>query len=238
MPKTITLFTVWVSSPGDTRDERDCLAGVVDDLNRQMASKLDLLLELQRWEDALPQSVTQDRASAPLKENDVFVGILKNRLGTPLPPSFGSLTGTEYEFKLALDSFRRTGVPHILVYASSRPVAGGSIDVLDQQRRVDEFKRSLKADVPFREFRDGREFARQVYQDIAQFLASWASRRKLHAPDTPSVFISYSREDAELIASLASQLAVGGIRTWYDTSQLSGGDDWITKRASRNLLTA
>ena len=48
MPKTVTLFTVWVSSPADTQVERDCLRRVVADLNAEVASRLDVRLELQR----------------------------------------------------------------------------------------------------------------------------------------------------------------------------------------------
>jgi TIR domain/Domain of unknown function (DUF4062) len=234
MPRTITLFTVWVSSPSDTQDERNCLRQVIDNLNKQVASKLDLMLELQTWEALLQSSSSrspQETINASVNENDIFVGILRNRLGMPLPTSFGNLTGTEYEFKVALDSFRQTGVPRVLIYVSNGPIGVDNVAALDQLRRLSEFRRSLRTEGFFRDFGDKEEFARQVHQDIARFLADWASRCKTSSPDTTSVFISYVREDSELITSLASQFAVVGIRPWYDTSQLTGGDDWVKKIA-------
>ena len=236
MPRTVTIFTVWASSAGDAQKERNCLSDVVDTVNQEVAARLGLRLELKRWEDIvqpLPVVGQQQNfdTSTPISENDIFVGILRNRFGTPLPEPYGKMRGLEYEFKVALDSFRRAGTPHVLIYASKAPVDVHSVN-LDQLRRLVEFKRSLMAETILHEFGDENEFAREVQQDLARFLAKWAAQHGTpSSPEPISIFISYARCDAELVTSLASHFAVAGIRPWYDTSQLTGGDDWVKRIA-------
>ncbi len=47
-------------------------------------------------------------------------------------------------------------------------------------------------------------------------------------PDTasPSVFISYSREDSAFVDRLEADLRARGFRTWVDRRRLEGGQDW------------
>lgn len=90
----------------------------------------------------------------------------------------------------------------------------------------------LKEETILREFGDENEFAQEVQQDLARFLATWAAQHGTLSSQEPiSVFISYARCDAELVTSLASHFAVVGIRPWYDTSHITGGDDWIKRIA-------
>src|SRR5579863_5810609 len=47
-------------------------------------------------------------------------------------------------------------------------------------------------------------------------------------PDTasPSVFISYSREDSAFVDRLEADLRARGFLTWVDRRRLEGGQDW------------
>ena len=117
------------------------MSDVIDTVNQEVAARLGLRLELKRWEDIvqpLPLVGHQQNfgISTSISENDVFVGILKNRFGTPLPEPYRNMTGLEYEFKVALDNFTRAGAPHVLIYASHAPVAVDSVN-LDQLRRLE-----------------------------------------------------------------------------------------------------
>ena len=80
-----------------------------------------LVLELLRWEThaypsmGRPQSVI----NAQIGDYDVFVGILWKRFGTP---TGRAESGTEEEFRLAFDSWKKTKRPHILLYFYTAPL--------------------------------------------------------------------------------------------------------------------
>jgi hypothetical protein len=41
------------------------------------------------------------------------------------------------------------------------------------------------------------------------------------------VFVSYSRKDIDFARKLAGDLEKAGFETWWDISNLKGGDDWV-----------
>ena len=57
----VTIFTVWVSAAGDAQEESGCLERVVETVNREVASKLGLMLELERWENRERQGSSTER---------------------------------------------------------------------------------------------------------------------------------------------------------------------------------
>jgi hypothetical protein len=50
--------------------------------------------------------------------------------------------------------------------------------------------------------------------------------------DTPRIFISYSREDAEFAQKLNADLHLHGVSTWIDEAGIRGGEDWPQRIAS------
>jgi len=57
--------------------------------------------------------------------------------------------------------------------------------------------------------------------DLARF-----SALRVLKTDTPSVFISYSRDDEEKVQKLHEHLIEAGFNAWLDTKDLLGGEDW------------
>jgi hypothetical protein len=64
----------------------------------------------------------QDTVSETFGHVDVFLLILDARLGTPIGVGRGS--GTEEEFRIAVEKSRHTGRPHILMLLEDRTCSG------------------------------------------------------------------------------------------------------------------
>lgn len=144
MTRTVRIL---VASPGDVSDERDAVSDTVNSINATLLTimpDLGVTLEVVRWEShAVP---SMGRAQAVINEQlgpiDIFVGLMATRFGTPTGVA-GS--GTEEEFRLAYDSWTRSGTPQIMFYFCSKPAAPpSSLEELDQLRQVLEFKAELE----------------------------------------------------------------------------------------------
>jgi hypothetical protein len=141
---------VFVSSPGDVAYERRIAQKVLEKLVEQFASVVRI--EPFFWEhEPLVATATFQASIVPPAETDIVVCILWARLGTRLPPTIhrpdGSTyaSGTEYEFENAVEGFRRSGVPDLLVYRkTAEPLASlrdekQLLDRLAQKRALDDF---------------------------------------------------------------------------------------------------
>lgn len=227
--KTVTDLSVFVSSAGDTSPERQVLKDVAKEINESIGQQLDVFLMVRLWEDMVDFTQPAQSTVQPVGENDVFVGILRHRIGTLLPAEFGNQTGVEWEFDSAIRSFRSHGTPEILVYAC-RKSAPVSADSLAQLRHLAEFKSKLKqTGLFFTEYADPKDLSRALFRDLANIVSKFAgdSGRANRPTDVAKVFISYSRSSADDVQAISGGLAGLGIKALYDTSALKGGDDWV-----------
>jgi len=160
MPRTIRIF---ISSPGDVKDERDRARKVVESLRRRYAGQLELQPLL--WEDLPLQPVKsfQEGIDTVLSERgvDIAVFILWSRLGSPTGPLVVKddgtpyRSGTEREYDLMMrarqQSEEREGKarPDILVYTRRDQASfderlrgrttGEQEDLIDQKKLVESF---------------------------------------------------------------------------------------------------
>ena len=113
-----------VVSPGDVAEERDTVALVVDELNRQVARAHGCQLSLWRWETdarsgmhiAGPQGLIDERMQ--IGDSDIAIGIFWKRFGTPTAEA---QSGTEHELRQAWDAWRENDRPDVMVYFCQRP---------------------------------------------------------------------------------------------------------------------
>jgi len=113
---------VFVSSPNDVKGERESLDGVVEDINRTDGETKAFVLQLFKWErNVIPQidQTPQEVIDSQMPDCDVYLGILRTRFGTPTG-TYGS--GTEQEFRAALERFNTHGRPWVSFYFYSGPV--------------------------------------------------------------------------------------------------------------------
>jgi hypothetical protein len=114
MPKTPRHIRVFLSSPGDVKEERDAADRILEELPRGHAWKGKFSIDPVRWDDAhapapmdahlTPQEAVNRSLPKP-SQCDVVVVILWGRMGTPLLESYKKpdgtlyLSGTEWEFE-------------------------------------------------------------------------------------------------------------------------------------------
>ena len=174
--KTVSIF---VSSPGDVRQERQTAERVIARLKTQMIERVTVKAYF--WEHE-PMHAGADFQSQipPPAESDVFVGILWSRLGTRLhslharPDGRPYQSGTEYEFENALEHYRvsATKTPRLLIYRRGETplIPAEPREVFEERKRQwDSLQRFIE--FWFTDLADGGAFkaAFRVYKNTAEF---------------------------------------------------------------------
>jgi len=143
MANLIKKIRVFISSPSDVKTERERLRKVVDELNRTIGQHENIYLEIVSWQThgvpdmGRPQEVI-NRQIGPY---DIFIGIMWKRFGTPTGEAD---SGTQEEFEIAYDCWKRTNRPRIMFYFNKSPYTLKNKDDIDQLRNVIEFQEELK----------------------------------------------------------------------------------------------
>src|SRR6516225_9767056 len=140
------VLRVIVASPGDVRAERELVPVIADELNKSVAVDRGLRLEVIRWETEAfpgldaggPQGLI-DRV-LDIEHADILIGIFWKRFGTPTPDA---RSGTEHEFRLAYEAWKRHGHPQVMMYFCERPYWPKSKEETDQWGAVLEFQRQF-----------------------------------------------------------------------------------------------
>ncbi|MFQ6059459.1 MAG: SUMF1/EgtB/PvdO family nonheme iron enzyme, partial [Anaerolineae bacterium] len=198
----ITKLRLFVASPGDVAEERRRLRAVVDELNRTVGEQLGLMLDRLEWSQVVPDMGRPEEVileQLPLREWDLFLGILWLRFGTPTgatEPETGRpyASGTEEEFRLAYRAWRETGRPRILFYRCTRPPE--SLDAIDLEQLAkvrafwDEFRADGEHPGLYQEYDTPQAFAERVRGDLTKLLFEYADkvlkRRPEPVPPPPS----------------------------------------------------
>ncbi|HYN81826.1 MAG TPA: hypothetical protein VES88_10025 [Gemmatimonadaceae bacterium] len=190
---------VFLASPGDVLNERERAGVVVESLNRTLESELGIRIELIRWETHVaplmgrPEEVVLE--GVRMSESDVFVGILWLRFGTPTggvrPESGGPiLSGTEEEFHLAYESWKRTGRPQVMFYRCTRPPEDIRSLEADQYGNVARFFARFEHNQEHPglvgTYSEPEEFERRLREDLTHVVRRLASG----GPSTPRFDLS------------------------------------------------
>ncbi len=119
---------VFVSSPGDVRAERKITEEVLSFLQAEFSSYL--CIDPLFWENEVQFAHNDFQGNIePPSQSDLFICILWSRLGTRLHPrkytrADGSpyLSGTEFEFEDAIEAFKKTRCPHLMLFKNETEV--------------------------------------------------------------------------------------------------------------------
>jgi hypothetical protein len=149
MPTERAIVKIFLSSPGDLETQREMIAKRLHSLSR-MFDKRNIALEVITGATASPRMGRPQEQINVISDCDIYVGMIWLRFGTPTGGTDQRtgrlfLSGTEEEFRLAYDGWRKTGRPEILFYFCNRaPDRLGDINP-DQFARVVSFKESFNA---------------------------------------------------------------------------------------------
>jgi hypothetical protein len=169
----VQIIRIVVASPGDVASEREIVEEVVDELNRGVATAYGVRLEVARWEtDAYPgfhPQGPQGLVDTVLRiENcDLLLGIFWKRFGTPVADA---QSGTEHEFRLAYETWKKKGRPQIMVYFNQRSYTPKSKQETDQWGQVLEFKAEFPKEGLWWSYNGKNQFERLVREHLTRFL--------------------------------------------------------------------
>jgi hypothetical protein len=203
MPRDERVLVVFVASPSDLEEERNRLEDVIRELNVTWSRTLGLRLELVRWETHGYPGMGQDAQEVLNRELtdefDIFIGMMWGRYGTPTGRA-GS--GTEEEFRRALERHREDQRRAIMFYFKDAPLAPSGIDP-DQLGRVQRFRASLGSEGSlYWKFGTLEEFEQllrlHLARQIQQFIATGPQRALAAVPVEESLEPSEQAEDEEL----------------------------------------
>ena len=182
--------SVFISSPGDARLERQRVERGLKRLNDRLASSGIEFIEM-RWEATFYSGARDFQAQIPeAAQTDIVVGIFRGRLGTSLPPDFPRMangepypSGAAYEVLSAIAHRRKWGgMPEVLVFRCSEPFSVSSDDPSRSEaewQRLEDFFDHFEAsagnfDVPVRLFKTTDELGILVERALLDWLQKHA----------------------------------------------------------------
>jgi hypothetical protein len=124
MPKDIKLYSLFVASPSDVKDELSILSELVTEWNVHHGANKGVYVELVRWEThAFP--AVGDRPQAiinrqVLDDSDLVVGIFWSHFGSPTGVAE---SGTEEEIERSISQGKK-----VMVYFSDRPLSPSTLN--------------------------------------------------------------------------------------------------------------
>lgn len=178
MPQ-VQILRIVVASPGDVQGERNALSTVVEELNRGIAADRGVRFELARWEtDAYPGFHPEGPQGLidpilRIETCDILIGIFWKRFGTPVSDA---QSGTEHEFRLGYEAWKREGRPQLMVYFNQRPYTPKTREETDQWGQVLDFQRNFPKEGLWWPYRGRAQFERLVRNHLTLFLRQPGAR--------------------------------------------------------------
>lgn len=198
-------YRIFLSSPGDVGREREAAAQVIKRLNNRWHGQLELDLYIWEHEPMLATRGDFQENIPQTSEFDLVICVLWSRLGTRLHPgrhrrADGSpyRSGTEYEFETALESFRISRRPELLVYRRDEIPRFPAIPKerraqLEQQwEALEEFSRKWfeceytgTAQLAFNSYQNLSQFEENLERHLQELLAAYQERTGTAATTFP-----------------------------------------------------
>lgn len=148
MPRSSTVVTIFMASPGDLSSEREFVSKLVAEWNALNARGRRISYELLRWENSVSAGFGkdgQDVINTQLPDYDVFIGLFWGRLGTKTPRAD---SGSAEEYQNALLRFRNGEDIEIAFLFKDVPLPPSQIDA-DQLAKLKEFQGQVQKDGAF-----------------------------------------------------------------------------------------
>jgi len=178
MPKSVTLLKAFLASPSDVNAERDIVAKVLTELNREWSEALSLHVELVRWETHAfpafglgPQNVISKETEG---KYEIFIGLLWSKFGTATSTES---SGTLEEFKRAYAQFQEDNNSiSLMFYFKNQPLPLNQLDI-EQLKQVIDFRKSI-GDLGglYWEFDSSETFESLIRIHLTKVVRQWSNR--------------------------------------------------------------
>lgn len=175
MPQ-VEKLKIFLASPGDVDTERRHVVKVVEEINRTVASALGVVLEVISSKNAFPgygkdgQAILNDQIG-DMKEYELFIGIMWNRIGTPTPRA---KSGTVEEFTRAVRALTRRKRLEVWFYFRQAAAHLTTKEELKQKEEVLDFRAKFRTNGLFRDYKGPAEFRDQ----LREHLTIWLNQRQ------------------------------------------------------------
>lgn len=161
-------MNVFVSSLSDVYEEREILDGVVRDINNTWMDALGIMLKTKKWETNVPSKITNqdptDIIIEEIGEYDIHIGIMWSRFGSPTNEYE---SGTEQEFRTALNYYKEYKKPLIKFYFSKREFRLETQEEIDQFRQVKNFENEIKNMGIIKYYQSIEEFRYMLFMELS-----------------------------------------------------------------------
>lgn len=178
MNELIKKIKIFVSSPSDLMVERERLSVVVEELNRSICPKLNVFLQLVKWETntipsmGRPQQIILDQ----IGQYDIFIGIMWKRFGAATGKAE---SGTKEEFEEAYKRWKDCGEqPRIMFYFNQMPYVLRNAEEAEQLKMVLQFRSDLENKGLIREFTGSDQFERCTREHLTTVVYEIAQKDK------------------------------------------------------------
>lgn len=198
MARQETILSVFVASPSDVDEERNCLEEVIREFNTAWARELGIRLELIRWETHAypsfgedPQSVINEQIP---DDYDLFIGLMWYRFGTSTGRA-GS--GTAEEFQQAKERFDQDPSSlQLMFYFKDAPVPEPPSKLDHSQlAKITEFRSNLgdKSGL-YWSFVSLEDFEKLVRLHLTRHIQTWRSKHSIEAQRILGIESSIKKE--------------------------------------------
>ena len=169
MNKTLRIIRVFIASPGDTVEARDCVRKAVERINRLVAKPNDIFLEAIGWEDIPTGKAqrTQDLINPYVDAANIFIGILNKRFGEPTGIAE---SGTEEEYQRASNRWENEIPPPEVKIFFKKLSKDDTVDPGPQLQRVLDFKSRISQTDLYREFGTIERLGETVEDELADWI--------------------------------------------------------------------
>jgi Domain of unknown function (DUF4062) len=198
MPKTVTLFRLFIASPSDVKEERMIVQKTVDELNVTFTPQANIKIEVINWEKNVYPGVGDDAQHVVNKvindDYDIFIGIMFSRFGTPTKRDS---SGTKEEFERAYNNYSKEKLtPSIMIYFKNGAIEFDDI-IPDQISAIQSFKENLKSKgVLYKDFKQVSDFEQMFRLNLTLLLHNLASQT-IELDNQSSVFKISDSENSE-----------------------------------------
>ncbi|HFD31862.1 MAG TPA: DUF4062 domain-containing protein, partial [Gammaproteobacteria bacterium] len=188
--KSIKEISIFLSSPGDVREERKAVEEIISSLNKVLGQNLDISIKLERWEN-LPSGVgnAQELINSRLNTYDIFLGIMAERFGSPTKKSE---SGTQEEFEAAYHLWKtNSSVSEILFYFRTPQEVPKTPNDAEQLLKVLKFKEGLSTKLMYKSYDLKDDFKSLLRDDLETTIRSILSKiNKTHKNKARSLNVS------------------------------------------------
>jgi hypothetical protein len=183
VPQIVKQYHVFLASPGDTDEERKTVRQYFERYNRQTAQVWSVRFEVVDWENyasigvGRPQELITNQTLERFKDSLVLIiGIMGQRFGSPTGKAE---SGTEEEFRWALNRYKTMGFPEIKWFFKrveqfvSPPDPGAVEEALLQWKKVRSFREELQSDeIFYAEYPDVTRFQEIFDNDLNRWITA------------------------------------------------------------------